>query len=124
MVSFATRLRELRSKRKLRQKDMAKKLGITESAYGYYEQGRSEPPYETLHQLAQFFDVSLDYLLGITDDPSGNLKEVDQVDVKKVLQKEKAHWGGYEIPEEDKETIQRVLEAIIRREEEAATKES
>ncbi|GGE16359.1 transcriptional regulator [Marinithermofilum abyssi] len=70
MNIFATRLRELRQQHGLRQSDVAKKLGITESAYGYYEQGRREPPYKSLQQLADLFDVSVDYLLGRTDIPS------------------------------------------------------
>jgi len=70
MNTFGMRLRQLRQEKKLRQRDLAKKLGITESAYGYYEQGRREPSYETLQQLADFFDVSVDWLLGRTDDPT------------------------------------------------------
>lgn len=65
------RLRMLRHERKWRQKDVADKLGITESAYGFYEQGRREPSNETLHRLAEIFDVTTDYLLGRTDDPKG-----------------------------------------------------
>jgi transcriptional regulator with XRE-family HTH domain len=61
--SFAQRLRALREKRNWRQKDVAEKLGITESAYGYYEQGRREPSNESLQQLAQIFNVTVDYLL-------------------------------------------------------------
>ncbi|MED4569644.1 helix-turn-helix domain-containing protein [Brevibacillus agri] len=63
MSDFASRLRALRTKHKLRQKDVANKLGITESAYGYYEQGRREPSHETLQQLATMFDVTVDYLV-------------------------------------------------------------
>jgi SOS-response transcriptional repressors (RecA-mediated autopeptidases) len=65
------RLRMLRHERKWRQKDVADRLGITESAYGFYEQGRREPSNETLHKLAEIFDVTTDYLLGRTDDPNG-----------------------------------------------------
>ncbi|WP_258959121.1 helix-turn-helix domain-containing protein [Paenibacillus tyrfis] len=63
------RLRELRGKKKWTQKEVAEKLGITESGYGYYEQGRREPSNETLNKLAELFSVSTDYLLGRTDDP-------------------------------------------------------
>ncbi|NGQ95054.1 helix-turn-helix transcriptional regulator [Brevibacillus sp. SYP-B805] len=63
MASFHERLKALRQKHNLKQKDVAKKLGITVSAYGYYEQGRREPSVETLNQLAALFDVSVDYLV-------------------------------------------------------------
>lgn len=42
-------------------------LGITQSAYGFYEQGRREPPLDTLHKLAKIFDVSVDQLLGLSE---------------------------------------------------------
>lgn len=66
---FPERLRKLRQQKKLRQKDVADKLGITVSAYGYYEQGKREASYETLKKLADYFDVNIDYLIGRTDDP-------------------------------------------------------
>lgn len=124
MSTVGQRLKRLRKKINRTQAQVAKDLNMQRITYAQYEIDRREADYEALQKMANYYDCTTDYLLGITDDPSGDLKEVDQVDVKKVLQKEKAHWGGYEIPEEDKETIQRVLEAIIRREEEAATKES
>lgn len=69
------RLRELRQARNWRQKDVADKLGITESAYGYYEQGRREPSVAVLEKLSQIYGVSVDYLLGLTDDPSPQEKK-------------------------------------------------
>lgn len=63
MATFAERLRSLRTKKGLTQKEVADRLGISESAYGYYEQGRRQPPQESYAVLADLFDVSLDYLL-------------------------------------------------------------
>ena len=63
MSTFADRLRTLRTKKKITQKEVADKLGISESAYGYYEQGRRQPPQESYGILAELFDVSLDYLI-------------------------------------------------------------
>lgn len=53
--------------RNLLQKDVAKYLNITTSAYGYYEQGKRKPDAEAIKRLADFFDVSTDYLLGRTE---------------------------------------------------------
>ncbi|NMA95557.1 MAG: helix-turn-helix transcriptional regulator [Clostridiales bacterium] len=64
------RLRQLRERRGLLQKDIAKLLGISTSAYGYYEQGKRDPNTESLIELAKFFNVSVDYLLGHADTPS------------------------------------------------------
>lgn len=59
-----TILKELRKSRKLLQKDLARYLQIAESTYSYWEQGKFEPDTETLKKLADYFDVSVDYLLG------------------------------------------------------------
>ncbi|MED3685602.1 transcriptional regulator [Bacillus thuringiensis] len=64
---FGTRLHTLRKERKLRQEDMANQLGIARTTYAMYEQGNREPDYNTLIQLATFFEVSIDYLLGTTE---------------------------------------------------------
>ena len=64
---FAKRLKQLRAERNLLQKEVADYLGITTSAYGFYEQGEREPSLETLKRLADYFAVSVDYLLGRTN---------------------------------------------------------
>lgn len=58
------RLRELRETRKLYQKDMAQLLNVAVSTYSYWEKGTYEPDQEVLTKLADFFNVSVDYLLG------------------------------------------------------------
>ncbi|KMP78179.1 XRE family transcriptional regulator [Bacillus cereus] len=64
---FGNRLNSLRKELKLRQEDMAKHLGIARTTYAMYEQGNREPDYGTLQKLADFFHVSVDYLLGRTN---------------------------------------------------------
>jgi len=66
MYLLGERLKDLRDELNLGQKDMGKKINLSSSAYGYYEQGRNEPSLETLIKLAKFFDVSTDYLLGLS----------------------------------------------------------
>ena len=61
------KLRELREEKGLLQKDIANFLNISTSAYGYYEQGKRNPDIEILGKLADFFNVSTDYLLGKTN---------------------------------------------------------
>lgn len=131
MKIFASRLRQLRQERKLRQKDMAEKLGITESAYGYYEQGRREPPYETLQQLADFFGVSIDYLLGRVDNPTKTEddlkkaleaipdlskphdKNVAMEKIKELLKIKRLTIDDEPIPEEQQDLLIAQFEAII-----------
>lgn len=67
MIELNKRLRELRKAHQLTQQDVASFLGITESAYGFYEQGRNEPSLRKLKQLAEIYHVSISYLAGETD---------------------------------------------------------
>ncbi|HFL3597071.1 TPA: helix-turn-helix domain-containing protein [Clostridioides difficile] len=60
-------LKELRKENGLTQADVAAKIGLTKSAYGYYEQGKTVPDAYMLSNLAKIFDVSTDYLLGKTN---------------------------------------------------------
>ena len=63
------RLRGLRNRRGLSQKKVATEFGITEIGYQNYEAGRRSPSITMLYRLADFYDVSTDYLLGRTDEP-------------------------------------------------------
>lgn len=61
------RIRELREEAGLLQKEVAKVLGITRSAYTNYEQGTREPSLEMVVKLCDFYKVTADYLLGRED---------------------------------------------------------
>lgn len=65
-----TKLKELRKALKQTQTDLAIYLGITVSAYGNYELGQREPDIKTLNKLADYFNVSVDYLLGRPESPT------------------------------------------------------
>lgn len=62
-------LRRFRKQNKITQVQAAKAAGVTESMYQFYEYGKSEPTASVLLALADYFDVSLDYLVGRSDDP-------------------------------------------------------
>ena len=59
------RLRHVREKNEMLQRDVANFLGISTSAYGFYETGARNMSAETAKKLAEFFNVSVDYLLGL-----------------------------------------------------------
>jgi len=76
------RLKELRESKKLTQKDLADQLGLTDATIGFYEAEKRNPPIDTLNRIADFFDVSVDYLLGRTD--SFNIyREKDRIEMQK-----------------------------------------
>ena len=67
MKIFQERLIEQRKLNKTTQRELADYLQIAQPSYIRYENGTSEPSLENLVKLADFFDVSIDYLLGRTD---------------------------------------------------------
>lgn len=69
-MTFSVRLKELRNARNLSQKTIAEAVGMAPMAYQRYEYGTREPAFSKLIALADFFDVSLDYLVGRSDDPA------------------------------------------------------
>lgn len=64
---FGERLKELRLKKKLKQSELGKEIGISASTIGMYEQGRRFADQSTLIKLAQYFNVTTDYLLGFSE---------------------------------------------------------
>lgn len=57
-------IREIRKKCGLTQKELADRIGASESAISMYESGKRQPDYETLLRISDYFGVSVDYLLG------------------------------------------------------------
>ncbi|NCE63649.1 XRE family transcriptional regulator [Pseudoflavonifractor sp. 524-17] len=62
--------RRARKQKKATQVQAAKAAGVSEAMYQFYEYGKSEPTASVLIALADYFDVSLDYLVGRSDDPA------------------------------------------------------
>lgn len=79
-------LKELRTKKGLKQSELAEIMGITQQAYQRYEYGTSEPNADGFAFLADFYGVTTDYLLGRepAPDPFGELR-IDPNDEKAVL---------------------------------------
>ena len=72
MSAFSDRILLLKKQRNLLQKDIAASAGLSLRAYQYYEKAQKEPTLSALVALADFFDVSIDYLCGRTDNPEVN----------------------------------------------------
>ena len=62
------RIRDLREDKDLSQKKIAKFLNMSQTGYSKYEVGTNDIPTKILIQLARFYNTSVDYLLGITDE--------------------------------------------------------
>lgn len=66
-MNFNVRLKQLRQKHKLTQSELADILGLKPTAISNYESKRNEPSFDKLIALSKYFDVSCDYLLGVSD---------------------------------------------------------
>ncbi len=74
MIIFKDHLRTIRKARGATQKGCAVAAGVTERNYQDWEYGNTKPSFDALIALADYFDVSLDYLVGRTDRPKGGIE--------------------------------------------------
>lgn len=70
MTAFASRLKDLRKKKKISQAQLAKELGVTQQTVCMWERGRRRPPISTISSIADLFDVKPSFLIGNRDDSS------------------------------------------------------
>lgn len=72
MFDFSNKLKELRKSHNITQKQLAQEIGASERGIQNYELGNRIPTCEILIALANYFNVSIDYLVGRTDNPEVN----------------------------------------------------
>jgi len=70
MSKFPSRLKEIRLQMKFTQRQIATEIEISETQYQNYEYGKKEPTLSNFEKLCNYFNVSADYLLGLSDDPT------------------------------------------------------
>ena len=105
------RLKQIREEKGLSQNELAKKINMTQQRISSYENGIREPDIETLKILADFFDVSIDYLLGKTDKRNND-------NDKKELEINWALSGGYNaLNDTNREIARSVIESLLAKQE-------
>lgn len=77
MLNFGNRLKQLRNSKQLTQQDLATLMGLSRATIAGYESTGKQPDQEKTLWLADYFNVSTDYLLGRTDDPTP-VRNLDQ----------------------------------------------
>nr|WP_302937344.1 helix-turn-helix transcriptional regulator [Megamonas funiformis] len=105
---IVTRLIKLRENKALKQFEVANLLNINPVTYNRYEKGEREPDHKMLKKLAVFFNVSTDYLLGLTDIPNIIDDYIKKSNIKQthLTNDEKELLNLYcELPPESKTTI-------------------
>jgi len=94
MGVVGSRLRTLREGFGLSQKQVAEMLEATQSGIYRYETGKAEPPIKTMLWYADYFDVSMDYIYGRTDNPQGKLYKYEPQAFKERM-KDKEEWARF-----------------------------
>lgn len=75
--SFASRLKDLRISKGLTMEQLGKDIGSTRATISNFENEQRKPSLEMIIKLADYFQVSIDYLVGRTDDPTFHRKKKD-----------------------------------------------
>lgn len=75
------KLLELRTEKGLSQRETAREMHVSQSTYNNWENGKTQPSIEQLIQLSAFFEVSIDYLVGIAEE-YGGAKVIDGLTVE------------------------------------------
>jgi|AntRauTorckE5430_2_1112549.scaffolds.fasta_scaffold02942_3 transcriptional regulator with XRE-family HTH domain len=101
-TDFATRLRVIRSERKLKRADVARDAGLSPAVYGRYERGERTPTVDTARAIAEALGVSLDYLTGVTE-----LAVADQRMLARLQEIE-------QLPTDRRQTLIDVMDAFLR----------
>lgn len=107
---FGKVLRELRTKNKLTQKELAKALYLSNSSISHYENNRCMPSRETIETFAQYFNVSVDYLLGSTH--ISDLEELLQQEYQGDISVYDFLLKCLRVPEKDRETLLTIVDAL------------
>ncbi|TDE72501.1 XRE family transcriptional regulator [Streptococcus vicugnae] len=88
------RLKELRKEKKLTQQELAEKINVTKLTVSNWESGKHEIKADKAQELADFFGVNIAYLLGYSDFPTRNLKELLTHEVKALKEFEVVRVGN------------------------------
>lgn len=111
-MGLANRLTTLRSRHDITQQELADKIGVSRGTVGMYEIGKREPDADTLGKIADYFNVSTDYLLGRTDQKKSPEAELPlefttpEEAMKFVLEQNVIMgFGGFDVDKMDDEEI-------------------
>ncbi|PLA90516.1 helix-turn-helix domain-containing protein [Ligilactobacillus salivarius] len=104
MHNIGYRISELRKQAGMSQFQLAKVLDIATSTLGMYETGKREPSLKVMNRIANYFNVTTDYLLGRPEKKDDDTKTADIEDDDVIFT-----YEGRRIPKEDLELIRRIM---------------
>lgn len=98
------RISELRKQAGMSQFQLAKVLNVATSTLGMYETGKREPSLKVMNRIANYFNVTTDYLLGRPDKQVAKKDDVELSDDDVIMT-----WRGKPLSDEDRELIRRIM---------------
>lgn len=104
-LEFGRKLRQLRRNRNMSAEELGAKFGLSKTTIWGYEQGYRIPDMDTITKMAEFFNVSVDYLVG---------HNLDQTNARNILSRRDLTWDGVPLDEEDLEKVKEFLTWVIR----------
>lgn len=122
-MNLGERLKELRLKRKISQTDLAKHFNIARSTLSQYESNTRTPSDEMKLKFAEYYNVSIDYLLGNNDNTEIRLTDKDTKDIQKDLKKimddyreqtdGTKYYNGVELQDEDFDYLELAMQVAL-----------
>ena len=103
---LSVRIKALRKSRNKTQQDIATILGVSRPAYTAYEQGNRTPDNEAVEKLADYYDVTIDYLYGRTDNP--NRIDQDEAEFQAFANNPSLQKWYKELPKSKEEDLERL----------------
>lgn len=107
---FPERLKQLRKEAGLTQKNIADNFNTSPQSYAQWEKGLRSPSKESLEKLAEFFNVSIDYLLGNSD--IKNSSEIDEEKLDRAID-ESLGFNGKPATEQERENMKEALRIYL-----------
>lgn len=114
---IGNKIRDLRKEKKLSQNELGKSIGVSQTTVTAWETGRAEPASTYIKKLADFFNVSADYLLGRPEKKISS-EEQETKDLKKFLEDNLDNgmtFGDGKVTQEDREKLEIALTQIFYR---------
>ncbi len=102
---FGDRLRELRKNKNLSQEQLGSILNVSANAVYSWENNRTQPSIEAIKQIAEYFNVTTDYLLNFTQEDYDNIEKL------KIALKEAGMWN-YDIDDMSKEDLEKAMDIV------------
>lgn len=113
------RIRNLRKEQRITQSELGKVINVSKVSVSGYENGTREPDTDSLIKLANYFNVTVDYLLGTTTSKKGktpeNATDSDLKDLKNFMEHNDGSmtYGGEELTETEKEQLKFAMETVF-----------